>query len=505
MKKGQSTKLLLPVDNKYLRVALNHVIHTADMFGAPPIIQKNIELACEEALINIIEHGEQFDENETLEIECKHLPDGMEIIIKEKGIPYDPQKGMVFNPGNTPELISTQGLGLFLMIHFMDDVIFRNLGADGLETRLIKKWNTIDEKDIQTQEDELPKDISIATPRSLPDFKIRKAEPDDAIEIIRGVYRTHGYTLYDSTFYDPEKLAADIAGGRLFSAIAVCPDGKVVGHAAFLFHRPGEMITEATYAFVDPDLRSSGILSKVIEFSLIRLSEMLPLKGIFQYSVANHIYSQKTAARNGSKDCGIMLATSQDSWKFKGIANDENQSRITNVIGFVTIENSKRTVFLPEKHSNIIQKIYRELGLERDFSKPDTKNLILNGQSVIDIERIENEKSSEISIISYGTDILFEIRRNLRILCIDNKFSAIHIKLSLENPTTAALVPEIEKMGFFFCGILPMTAIGDTLILQYLNNVKVDYSNIKIFSETGKELLAYIRSCDPWAALDSMD
>ena len=88
---------------------------------------------------------------------------------------------------------------------------------------------------------------------------------------------------------------------------------------------------------------------------------------------------------------------------------------------------------------------------------------------------------------------------------INNKFSAIHIKLSLENPATPALVPEIENMGFFFCGILPMTVIGDTLILQYLNNIKVDYSNIHIFSETGKELLTYIRSCDPWDAIDSMD
>ena len=52
-------------------------------------------------------------------------------------------------------------------------------------------------------------------------------------------------------------------------------------------------------------------------------------------------------------------------------------------------------------------------------------------------------------------------------------------------------------MGFFFSGILPGSAGNDELILQYLNNYVIDYSQLKIASGKGNEMLAHIRQHDP--------
>jgi len=52
-------------------------------------------------------------------------------------------------------------------------------------------------------------------------------------------------------------------------------------------------------------------------------------------------------------------------------------------------------------------------------------------------------------------------------------------------------------MGFFFAGILPRTRIGDALILQFLNNVDLDYDKITVVSDAAKEILNYIRTRDP--------
>ena len=52
-------------------------------------------------------------------------------------------------------------------------------------------------------------------------------------------------------------------------------------------------------------------------------------------------------------------------------------------------------------------------------------------------------------------------------------------------------------MGFFFAGILPESSIGDALVLQYLNNVDLDYSKILLVSDIAKELLVYISEHDP--------
>jgi hypothetical protein len=39
--------------------------------------------------------------------------------------------------------------------------------------------------------------------------------------------------------------------------------------------------------------------------------------------------------------------------------------------------------------------------------------------------------------------------------------------------------------------------VGDTLMLQYLNNVDLDYSKIAAYTEAAKEILAYIQAHDP--------
>jgi serine/threonine-protein kinase RsbW len=56
----------------------------------------------------------------------------------------------------------------------------------------------------------------------------------------------------------------------------------------------------------------------------------------------------------------------------------------------------------------------------------------------------------------------------------------------------------LENLGFFFSGILPGGfKNGHALILQYLNNVPVDYDAIQVESTIAKKILAYVRKQDP--------
>ena len=61
-----------------------------------------------------------------------------------------------------------------------------------------------------------------------------------------------------------------------------------------------------------------------------------------------------------------------------------------------------------------------------------------------------------------------------------------------------------ERMGFFFAGTLP-SLTRQNLILQYLNNVSVDYGKIAAVSDFSKQLLAYIKSRDPGQGAASSD
>jgi hypothetical protein len=70
--------------------------------------------------------------------------------------------------------------------------------------------------------------------------------------------------------------------------------------------------------------------------------------------------------------------------------------------------------------------------------------------------------------------------------------------LNLSDPLTAATTAQIEKMGFFFGGILPHGfKNGDALIMQYLNNVPITYEDVEVESPMAQRLLAYVRKQDP--------
>ncbi len=99
------------------------------------------------------------------------------------------------------------------------------------------------------------------------------------------------------------------------------------------------------------------------------------------------------------------------------------------------------------------------------------------------------EGFARIEVERFGEDIVAEVQSRLRDLCLKH-FEVIHLRLNLFDPATRAYTDDFEKLGFFFSGILPGGRGGDALILQYLNNVPLDYDKINIDSEIGRELLA---------------
>jgi hypothetical protein len=108
----------------------------------------------------------------------------------------------------------------------------------------------------------------------------------------------------------------------------------------------------------------------------------------------------------------------------------------------------------------------------------------------------ELEGCAEIFIATYGSDIRLQLRKILQGFCVQ-QVSAINLFLKLKDPMTYWLTSEFETLGFFFAGILPESRIGDALVLQYLNNVDLDYSKILLVSDVAKDLAAYIREHDP--------
>ncbi len=85
------------------------------------------------------------------------------------------------------------------------------------------------------------------------------------------------------------------------------------------------------------------------------------------------------------------------------------------------------------------------------------------------------------------------LAHQLKQLCL-KKLSAIILDLPLDNPATRTKTVLAERLGFFFCGVMPaMSETGaDYPRLIYLNNVDIDADRPVIVTDFGKELAAYV-------------
>jgi anti-sigma regulatory factor (Ser/Thr protein kinase)/RimJ/RimL family protein N-acetyltransferase len=492
-------RLTIPNDQSYLSIAQASVKEGARYFGFEDEDLYKIELGLEEAFMNVVKHAFDTDERSTFDIICERIPMGMKITIREKGIPFDPGRLPSYKPADDPDAVSGSGLGTCLMRGVMDEVSFHNLGAEGKEMHLIKYLrsrnieNYFEASELVPHEDP-PKKPTVIAERV--EYDVRRMASQEAIEVSKGAYRSHGYTFFDESIYYPEQIIGLNNTNELISAVAVTKDGRFMGHAALHYPYPGAPSAELTYIFVNPEYRSQGCMIRMLDF-LFNTEKKYKLSGVYAFAVTNHIFSQKTILKHGLNDCGIELATSPATWVFKGISGEESQ-RMSVVLSYKYLEERMPLVLYPPgRHRDIIERLYRNILAENTYKTPGTgEGIPEDEQSVIETTMYASEGNAEIFIKKYGTNVTREVKNIVRNLCIRH-IVAINLFLKLEDPATYWMSPEFEKMDFFFSGIAPNTQIGDALILQYLNNIAFDYDKVIAYSDVAKEILVYIKGCDP--------
>jgi anti-sigma regulatory factor (Ser/Thr protein kinase) len=129
------------LDNLYEMLA--QVRRASEQAAFPPSLISRIELALEEALVNIIRYA--YPEQEELgwiDIECKQpVMGGIAIIVRDGGVPYNPLSYVPqINPSegidNMPDGV---GYGIFFITHLMDEVNYKRENNENVLTLSMNK------------------------------------------------------------------------------------------------------------------------------------------------------------------------------------------------------------------------------------------------------------------------------------------------------------------------------------------------------------------------------
>jgi anti-sigma regulatory factor (Ser/Thr protein kinase) len=474
--------LRLSIQNKleYLPEALALVRGITARLGLPEKEASRLELVVEEACVNVIEHAFEGQIG-AYDIQVIRRPGQIAVAVEDRGLPIDFQK---------LEKGQISGLGTVLMKTLADEVHFINLGREGKRVELIKN---VPEKNVECYLNESDSLVATQNNETAPfhenEITIRLMQPDETVGLARCAYRCYGFTYSTDNFYFPERVREMVETGLMVSVVAVDPQGEIIGHFAVVKDTPGALVGETGQAIVDPRYRSQGILKKmgVMLSDINRAAGML---GTYSEVVTVHPYSQKSGLSRGYLEMGILLGFTPATMYFKDLQKGGSQHRRPVVLFYKWLNQEPiRDIFLPSHHAPVLERIYRNAKLRRNFISAPVPDIPPYSRVNVNIQTEAGR--AFLKVLEYGQDLVEIVRLRLRELCL-KRLECIYLDLPLTHPAVQHCCSSIEKLGFFFGGILPEVQDGDILRLQYMNNAELELVDVQLASNFSRELYEYV-------------
>jgi serine/threonine-protein kinase RsbW len=496
MKHYHHSKLTIQNDIASLHEAQACLSSVAGRIGFSGHDNKHLQLALEEALTNVIRHSFAPGELADIDIEFTQIPLGLRISIWVKGIPFDPALFPVYSRKELEENLNDRGLGNYLVRQVMDEYAYINHGRDGIEAIMVKNLPAQSiEEIIRGEKTEKPVPGEKAAAKQ--DFSVGLMKPEEAVEVSRLAYYAYGYTYPYEKIYYPDKVARLNESGKMVSMVARLESGEIIGHAALERASDEFDNAELGIAFSNPSYRGMGIMNRLWE-ALIEEAARERIFGVFAMSVTTHPFSQKASHHFGLNDCSLLLSKGPVI-SFRDIQESTHPRESIMITYRYLFPPGKLVIYPPPEHSVMVRKILNNLGIEPEIRESPAAIDDLRGKRTeLKVKPAPALGTATIQVDRYGEHVVKKVAEDLRQFCVE-RHETIYLALNLHDPYTAVMCREFESKGFFFAGLHPAGPETTFLVLQYLNNQVMDYDALRLDSDFGKQLAAYVRSCDPGA------
>jgi serine/threonine-protein kinase RsbW len=133
---GPAVEIVIASDPAEARVVQEQVEQLLQTRKVPERDVFCIKLALEEALVNAIKHGNQFDRSKKVRVSYRLLADRFEVAVSDDGPGFDPTD--VPDPTAVENLERPCGRGLMLMRHYMSEVAYNSRGNGVTMSRVFR-------------------------------------------------------------------------------------------------------------------------------------------------------------------------------------------------------------------------------------------------------------------------------------------------------------------------------------------------------------------------------
>lgn len=449
--------------------------------GLDPAPANALQIACQLMMRLIAAANMREGRLPHFELEVLKRPGAVVVRIDDEGLPYELSDLVDRDAGEEVTLFTAFAFAGQLV----DEFNYTGRGRLGNRIELVKG----------IRPDPLIEDIDRAeSPRpELPpdaELEVRPMTGGDAIGFARDVYRSYGYSYDNDWAYRAEDIRQMLANETLAGWVVATPeDGRLIGHIAVRRTTAQDRVGHVGLAMIDPQARRRN-LGTQLGLALIKWALDQRIYGVWGEATTIHPYSQRGMLATGGHELALLMSFIPARVNYAAMAS--HTRRIAVMIAYVRLgDNPVHQVFAPPHHAEMVRRIYEANQLAGEFAE-SAPELHLEPSSSFDVALRSDHNTATIDVRSIGENLVEVVGARLARFRRAH-LAAAYVDLPLSLPATAAVCSELEELGLFFGGVIPVDdELGFRLRLQYLIDADVERDDITVASDLGGELRDYV-------------
>jgi hypothetical protein len=322
------------------------------------------------------------------------------------------------------------------------------------------------------------------------DVNFRFLGPHEGTVLTGAIEAAYGQSYDVRWVYDPAEVESRLADGRYVSCVAETPAGELLCHEGMSLAAAGDAVAHSGQAVTLPAARGQHLFTRT-KRHLMDWAQGEGLAGMFSEATAAHPYSQRANVELGAHETGFLLG-----WIPATVSNDAatGSARRQSAALFYTKLNDgfERRVYAPPRHHEIIGQTLALCEMRGTLAVPPPE-AALEPCTRLHVEVDRDHNLALIAVEVPGADLEAVIAAERRHLFHRLHLDAVYVDLPLEEPATALVADDLERLGVSYAGVFPNNRTdGDVLRMQSLHRVRVKADDVAVASDHGRELLEYV-------------
>ncbi|MDR9363996.1 MAG: GNAT family N-acetyltransferase [Balneolaceae bacterium] len=441
-------------------------------------------LSVDEILTDIVLYAFK-DEKGYVEIWYQYTPSEIEIIIQEKGEPFDPERH-TYNREKALIEGDFKGASLETVQKMTDHFLFLNRGKDGKEYRLVQKYSFPHILDLVPNEYDFEKDED---PESEHNYLVTPITSEDAEDIAKLICRSYSYSYPKEDLYFPRRIETAIYNEYKYGTIVRTESGRPIGYFAVV-KSTDSMIGEVTEAVVSPRHRNRGLMKKMM-IHLIEMSRSQSLSGLFGMAMTNHLFSQKVNSRYGFKSTALIISKTGKR-TLKGMEKSQ-LDMISVIMDFLPLTKQwQRPPCLPKDYAELFSEIYNQFEEQDESSVKQKPAGSKSEKTDMNLSINYESQSALITVKTYGSTFVGSCMRMLK-STEELTLTSLYIDLPLDDPYIDSAITWLKDQGFILAGLVPFFHQEEDYLRMQRISKEVNFSEIQTYSEIAGKLKKVIQ------------